>query len=119
MKLNEITAGKKIWVIVTLEEGGNNAGDIYLEGAFSSEKAANIKHMQLWLDAAGEEIENAWEAEQEDNPKAKNFLPILDKLAKEGKTSQFEKLASDVGQDVLPSWQDHCDFYTVVDTKLF
>lgn len=120
MKLNEIAAGKRIWVLVEMWDDHGSLGDVDLSGAYTSKKAAEIAWMQAWLDAAEDDIANSVFNDEEgpDGDSVKDPLPQLSKYAAAGNMSKFDKLAS-AQEGVLPSWDDFADFVTIVETKLF
>lgn len=116
MKLNEIKAGKKIWVLVTMWEEGN-LNDVELDGAYPSKKAAEIAWMQKWLESVEEEIGENLFGDEEEGDSQDDPLPLLSKYAVAGNVTKFDDLADK--QSVHPSWSDFSDMVTIIETKLF
>jgi hypothetical protein len=100
MKLNEVTQGKKIWVIANLEEGGR-IDDLYLTGAYSSFKAADNELKNMWI---------GW-VEDEDEGLAKKLKAAINN------DKQFEKLAEEA-EGPFPRWDDLFEFYVILETNL-
>lgn len=116
MKLNEIAAGKKIWVLVEMWDQGG-IGDVNLGGAYPSEKAAEIAWMQKWLESVDDEISEQFFNDEDEGDSYKDPLPQLSKYAAAGNISKFTELANK--QNVHPSWDDFSEFVTILETKLF
>ena len=101
MKLNEVTQGRKIYVIVHLDADSGHIDDISLDSAFSSFKAADHELKQMWVGFVEDENEEL----------AKQLRAAIDNDKK------FEKLAAEA-EGPFPSWDELFDYYIILETRL-
>ena len=102
MKLNELSTGKKIYVLTHLDPDDSNVDGIELIGAFSTYAAAEKAMMEMWIDWVKEEdIELATD---------------LQNLVKKNDVKGFEKLAKEV-EGNFPAWDDLYEFYGILETR--
>jgi hypothetical protein len=108
MKLNEIATGKRVWVLVMLEEGGHKLDNVHIEGVFSSDKEAYRTIAQIWYDGVIDDLE--------DEKQASALTALLKSTS--FSFDKFSKIAENVDYSMGPTWDEMTNYYAVVASTL-
>lgn len=102
MKLNEISGGKKCWVVIHMTDDSGHFEDMEVEGVFSKEVEAERFIACLWRDYVGDALEEDQVEELDKIIDSKNF--DLDKV---------HDFSNELDSMIAPSFDQMMDHFGV------